>query len=191
VKRKLIPAGPASFLPKSYPLECFDMKSTGPAPMVDAMRTETSTRVNARALACLLSVFVLLGGVAAQKDAEEPVAALTFLILKDDSGKPVRSAAVILHPVNTRGKQSRGGMELKTDAEGKTSFDDVPYGTLRVQVLASGFQTYGEDYNIDRAKIDLVIKLKRPQGQYSIYGNQPGDKKDNTAPPPDPNAKPQ
>lgn len=159
--------------------------------MVDAMRTETNTRVNARALACLLSVFMLLGIAAAQKDAEEPTAALTFLIVKEDNGKPVRSAAVILHPVNTHGKQSRGGLELKTDAEGKTSFDDVPYGTLRVQVLASGFQTYGEDYNIDRAKVDLVIKLRRPQGQYSIYENQPGDKKDDKAPPPDPNAKPQ
>jgi len=146
------------------------------------------TRVNPRALACLLSVFVLLGVAAAQKDTDEPVAALTFLVLKDDNGKPVRSAAVILHPVNTHGKQSRGGMELKTDADGKTSFDDVPYGTLRVQVLASGFQTYGEDFNIDRAKMDLVIKLKRPQGQYSIYENKKDDK---APPPPDPNAKPQ
>lgn len=155
------------------------------------MQIEMKPRVNARALACLLSVFFLLGAAAAQKDQDEPTAALTFLIVKEDNGKPVRSAAVILHPVNPHGKQSRGGLELKTDAQGKTSFDDVPYGTLRVQVLASGFQTYGEDYNIDRAKVDLVIKLKRPQGQYSIYENQPGDKKDDKAPPPDPNAKPQ
>jgi hypothetical protein len=163
------------------------MKSTESAHRMDA-RLKMKTRVNSRALACLLSIFILLGVAAAQKDTDEPTAALTFLVVKDDNGKPVRSAAVILHPVNTHGKQSRGGMELKTDADGKTSFDDVPYGTLRVQVLASGFQTYGEDYNIDRAKMDLVIKLKRPQGQYSIYENQPADKK---APPPDPNAKPQ
>jgi len=149
-------------------------------------------RVSPAALPCLLLVFVMLGVAVAQKDKDdEPAAALTFLVLKEDNGKPVRSAAVILHPVNTHGKQSRGGLELKTDANGKTSFDDVPYGMLRVQVLASGFQTYGEDYNIDRAKIDLVIKLKRPQSQYSIYENQPGDKKDDKAPPPDPNAKPQ
>jgi len=154
------------------------------------VQTEMKMRINPRALACLLTVFVLLGVAGAQKDADEPVAALTFVVLKDDNGKPVRSAAVILHPVNTHGKQSRGGMELKTDADGKTSFDDVPYGTLRVQVLASGFQTYGEDFNIDRAKVDLVIKLKRPQGQYSIYESQPG-KKDDKTPPPDPNAKPQ
>jgi hypothetical protein len=145
----------------------------------------------------LLSAFVLLGTAVAQKDeAEEPTATLNFLIIKDDNGKPVRNAAVIMHPVNSHGKQSRGGLELKTDAEGKSSFEGVPYGTLRVQVLASGFQTFGEDYEIDKAKVDFTIKLKRPQGQYSIYQDHPeeqkNDKKDDkTTPPPDPNAKPQ
>jgi Carboxypeptidase regulatory-like domain len=141
----------------------------------------------------LLSVFTLLGTAAAQRDqAEEPTAVLNFVVIKEDNGKPVRSAAVIMHPVNAHGKQSRGGLELKTDADGKTTFDGIPYGTLRVQVLASGFQTFGEDYEVNRSKLDLTIKLKRPQGQYSIYQNHPEEKKDNnTPPPPDPNAKPQ
>lgn len=141
----------------------------------------------------LLSVFTLLGTAAAQRDqADEPTAVLNFVVIKEDNGKPVRSAAVIMHPVNAHGKQSRGGLELKTDADGKTTFDGIPYGTLRVQVLASGFQTFGEDYEVNRSKLDLTIKLKRPQGQYSIYQNHPEEKKDdNTPPPPDPNAKPQ
>jgi hypothetical protein len=144
------------------------------------------------ALACLLLNFVLLGAAAAQKDKdEEPTAVLNFLVIKDDNGKPVRSAAVIMHPVSAQGKQSRGGLELKTDADGKTSFDGIPYGKLRVQVLASGFQTFGEDYEVDRAKMDFTVKLKRPQGQYSIYQDHPEEKKDDKTTPPDPNAKPQ
>lgn len=140
-----------------------------------------------------LLVLCLLGVASAQKNKdEEPTAILNFLILKEDNGKPIRNAAVIMHPVNANGKQSRGGLELKTDLDGKTSFDGIPYGKLRVQVLASGFQTFGEDYDINRDKIDLTIKLKRPQGQYSIYQNEKkDDKKDDKAPPPDPNAKPQ
>jgi Carboxypeptidase regulatory-like domain len=149
-----------------------------------------------RTIAALLLAFALLGVAAAQKDTDdEPTAVLNFLVVKDDNGKPIRSAAVIMHPVNTRGKQSRGGLELKTDADGKTSFEGVPYGKLRVQVLASGFQTFGEDYDIDKAKMDITIKLKHPQGQYSIYqdhaGEQKDEKKDDKTPPPDPNAKPQ
>ena len=145
-----------------------------------------------RTIATFLSALALLGVGAAQKDTDdEPTAVLNFLVLKEDNGKPVRSAAVIMHPVNTHGKQSRGGLELKTDAEGKTSFEGIPYGKLRVQVLASGFQTFGEDYDIDKGKMDITIKLKHPQGQYSIYQDHPEEKKDNKSPPPDPNAKPQ
>jgi hypothetical protein len=109
--------------------------------------------------------------------AGEPMAALNFLVIRDHNGKPVRNAAVVLHPVNAKGKQQRGGYELKTDSEGKTSFDGVPYGKLRVQVLAPGFQTFGEDYDIEGPTLDITVRLKRPQGQYSIYEDHPGDAK--------------
>jgi hypothetical protein len=152
------------------------------------MRMKTKRRT----VFCLLSILAMLSIAAAQKDRDlEPTAILNFLVIKDDNGKPVRSAAVIMHPVNTHGKQSRGGLELKTDADGKTSFDGIPYGMLRVQVLASGFQTFGEDYNVDQRKMSFVVKLKRPQGQYSIYQDHPEEKKDEKTPPVDPNAKPQ
>jgi hypothetical protein len=156
--------------------------------------------MNKLALAGTLLIVCLLGTAAAQRDSTpEPTAIMNFVIVKEDNGKPVRNAAVIMHPVNSHGQQSRGGLELKTDTDGKTSFDGIPYGKLRVQVLAPGFQTFGEDYDVDRAKMDLTIKLKRPQSQYSIYQDHPGenkdekkdDKKDDKAPPPDPNAKPQ
>jgi hypothetical protein len=38
-----------------------------------------------------------------------------------------------------------------------------------VQVLAPGFQTFGEDYEIAEASKEITVKLKRPQKQYSIY----------------------
>src|SRR5579864_5636739 len=105
-----------------------------------------------------------------QKDKDnEPTTWVYFNVIKDDNGKPVRNAAVIMHPVNEKGKQERGDLELKTDPEGKANFDGVPYGPLRVQVLARGFQTFGEDYTIEKDKTEITIKLKRPQGQFSIY----------------------
>jgi hypothetical protein len=107
----------------------------------------------------------------------EPTSALSFVVVKEDNGKPVRNAAVVLHPVNGHGKQQRGGFELKTDNDGKTHFEGVPYGKLRVQVLASGFQTYGEDYEIDSEAKEITVKLKRPQRQYSIYDDASGTPK--------------
>ena len=122
-----------------------------------------------------LAIVALSAGVMAQRDEDEPTAIVNFVILKEDNGKPVRNAAVIMHPVSSRGKQGRGGLELKTDAEGKSSYDGIPYGKLRVQVLASGFQTYGEDFDVNQPKLNFTIKLKRPQGQYSIYDDRAKD----------------
>jgi len=112
----------------------------------------------------------------AQKDKDnEPTSWLYFSVIKDDNGKPVRNAAIVLHPVNIKGNQERGGMELKTDPDGKADFDGIPYGALRIQVLAHGFQTYGEDYDISKSRTEITIKLKRPQGQFSIYDDRAKD----------------
>ena len=105
--------------------------------------------------------------------ASAQASTVKVVVLKDDNGKPVRNAAVILHPVKQNGKQSKGGIELKTDAEGKTESDGMPYGRLRVQVIAPGFQTFGDDYTINQSEQTVTIRLKRPQGQYTIYG-EPG-----------------
>jgi len=129
------------------------------------------------AIAGLLLGFVLPGVALAQRDRDEdlPTSDLTFLVVKDDNGKPVRNAAVIMHPVNSRGKHVRGDLELKTDPDGKANFDGLPYGKIRIQVLASGFQTFGEDYDIAKARMSFTIKLKRPLTQYSIYDNPAKD----------------
>src|SRR6202795_1364556 len=115
-------------------------------------------------------------GLAGAQDDDGPMSDLRFVVVRDYNGKPVRNAAVVLHPVNRKGKQSRGGLELKTDGGGGTNIVGIPYGPLRVQVLAQGFQTFGEDYRIDKAEMEITVKLKRPGGQYSIYENH-GDKK--------------
>ena len=140
----------------------------------------------------VLGLMLMAAGAAvAQKDKDDaPTSWLNFVVVKDDNGKPVRNAAVIMHPV-AKGKQQRGGMELKTDSEGKTNFDGIPYGPLRVQVLAQGFQTYGEDFEIDKPTMDITIKLKRPQGQYSVYedhSKDPGATPKQDAPPPPPSS---
>ena len=129
----------------------------------------------------IVSAVVIVLGVgmielAGAQDDDVPMSDLRFVVVRDYNGKPVRNAAVVLHPVNRKGKQSRGGLELKTDGEGRANIDGIPYGPLRVQVLAPGFQTFGEDYKIDKAETEITVKLKRPGGQYSIYENH-GDAK--------------
>jgi hypothetical protein len=128
------------------------------------------------ACAVLLAIgFGIIGLAAAPQEAERPMSDLRFLVLRDYNGKPVRNAAVVLHPIR-KGQQTRGGLELKTDNDGRTNIDGIPYGPLRVQVLAPGFQTFGEDYEINKPELEITVKLKRPAGQYSV-GNQGEAKK--------------
>jgi hypothetical protein len=123
----------------------------------------------------LVLVIVLFPALAM---AGEKSSDLKFFVIRDYNGKPVRNASVILHPVD-EGKQDKGGFQLKTDLEGRTSFEGVPYGTLRIQVLAQGFQTFGEDYDVNQPTMEITIKLKRPGGQYSVYEDK------NQSPPPE------
>ncbi len=117
----------------------------------------------------MILVVLLSLAVAAAGDKPQQASNLSFVVLKDDNGKPVRNASVVLHQVNGRGRQGQGGLQLKTDNDGKASYAGIPYGKLRIQVIAPGFQTYGEDHDINQPEQEFVIKLKRPQEQHTIY----------------------
>jgi|ERR1700683_283666 hypothetical protein len=116
-------------------------------------------------------------GFAGSHDDIGPTCNLSFVVVKDYNGKPVRNASVVLHLVTEKGKQERGGIELKTDPEGKANYETVPYGKLRVQVLMTGFQTYGADYDITQSTMEITIRIKRPEGQFSAYGPNGEEKK--------------
>lgn len=103
-----------------------------------------------------------------------PTCKVSVTVVKASDGKPVENAAVVFHPI--RNNKDEGNMELKTNEEGKTTIDVIPIGdTVRVQVIAEGFQTFGNDYPLPGDSKDIVIKLRRPVKQYSIYQNGSGD----------------
>ncbi len=129
-------------------------------------------------------VLVLAVGLAAKdkKNSEDNLANLHFSVSKADNGKPIRNASVVLHPVTKDGKQAHSGYQLKTDLDGKTETEGVPYGKLRIQVLAHGFQTFGQDYDINQPNMDIAIRLKRPQQQFTIYDRPANGKQDDGSP---------
>jgi hypothetical protein len=89
-------------------------------------------------------------------------------VLRATTGKPIENAAVIFHPL--AGGKDDGNMELKTNEDGKTTLDLLEIGSnVRIQIIAPGFQTYGQDYKIDKDNIVVEVKMKRPTKQYSIY----------------------
>lgn len=107
-----------------------------------------------------------------------PTCKVTVTVVRADNGKPLEDASVIFHPLE-RGKDS-GSMELKTNEDGKTTLDLIPIGdTARIQVIATGFQTYGADYELPGDSKDITIKLRKPVRQYSIYESHPDQSSSN------------
>ena len=91
-------------------------------------------------------------------------------VVRHSDGKPIEHAAVIFHPI--LGERDHGVMEVKTNEDGKSMVDVIPIGdTVRLQIIAKGYQTYGGDFKVDRPEISMEIRMKRPGEQYSIYKN--------------------
>src|ERR1700733_11604492 len=115
--------------------------------------------------------------------APPPTSRIDVTNLRNEDGKPIENAAVVFQL-----EGDKGNMELKTDEDGKNMIDVLPTGSkVLLQVNAKGFQTYGSDYTIDKAQMAIMVKLKRPGQQYSIYDNHPeaadaekGSDKDNS-----------
>ena len=127
----------------------------------------------------LVGLLMLFGValLAQAQDDEGPTSSVKVVVVRDTDGKPIKYAQVVLHPVNRKGK-SKGEMDLKTDVDGRVSLDGVPYGSLEIQVIAKGFQTFGQDYEVKQSVLEITVKLRHPGGQYSTYENH-----DDKAPP--------
>jgi hypothetical protein len=94
-------------------------------------------------------------------------------VLKKFNGKPISNAAVIFDA--TLDGKDQGNLEVKTDPEGKASIDLIPTGsTVRVQVIATGFATYAEDYLVTDPSKEITVSMIHPQEQVSSYQNNDG-----------------
>ena len=96
------------------------------------------------------------------------VSHIEVTVVKSYNGKPISNAAVVFR--SDKDGKDEGNLEVKTDTDGKAVIDVVPTGSkLRVQVIASGFATFGEDYVVDGPTKEIAISMVRPRAQISTY----------------------
>jgi hypothetical protein len=145
---------------------------------MDGMSSRSFLRIAALFLVVTSTLFAFAQQDRRGRKYKAPPATMKIdiLVVRATSGKPISNAAVIFHPVNEKGK-TEGAMELKTDLDGKTVLDVIPIGSMvRLQIIANGFQTFGNDYVANADAKQITIRMKRPGEQYSIYkGNATGD----------------
>jgi len=94
-------------------------------------------------------------------------------VIKGFNKKPIDGAHVVFHPV-LDGKDE-GNLEIKTHPDGKATIDVIPTGSkVRIQVIADGFATFANDYQIDEPSRSITISMIRPRAQISTYVDNEG-----------------
>ncbi len=97
-------------------------------------------------------------------------------VVKAANGKPISNAAVVFRSV--KDGKDEGNLEVKTDPEGKATIDVIPTGSdLRVQVIAGGFATFGQNYKVEDATMEIPIAMARPKPQVSTYTDKIDERK--------------
>ena len=95
---------------------------------------------------------------------------LNLLVVAGENKKPVPNAHVVVRFVQKKFlKDKRTSWETKTNRKGFVVLDKVPHGTVKIQIIARGYQTYGSEHELSKPKEDLTILLNPPQSQYSAY----------------------
>lgn len=89
-------------------------------------------------------------------------------------GKPVDRASVIVRFMSGRsvvklGKGIITHWEMRTNQDGLAKIPALPQGKLQIQVIAKGYQTFGETVEIDEPEKTVEVKLNPPQPQYSAH----------------------
>ena len=95
------------------------------------------------------------------------------VVVKNLDGKPVEHAAVIIKFVSSTAKiklaKTTTTWEARTNQEGIMKVPPMPQGKIQIQVIAKGFQTFGQVYQVAETDKTIEVKLNPPQQQYSAH----------------------
>jgi hypothetical protein len=104
-----------------------------------------------------------------------PMTSLQIQVLTP-GGRPLDRASVIVTFVKGRAKMKLykkefTHWELKTNQQGIAKIPPIPQGTIKVQVIAASYQTFGDMFEVEEAEKTITVQLKDPQPQYSSHGD--------------------
>jgi len=143
------------------------------------MGTRMSTSNRMKNILVILSSLALLFPLAVRAQEKSPDSKgkadstsnsvrLTIVVTNAEDKKPVDSASVYVKYVQGRllGKDKKIEMNLKTNLSGVVHVPEIPRGKFLVQVIAPGWKTFGEYYEVDQAEQTINIELARPPKWY-------------------------
>jgi hypothetical protein len=105
-----------------------------------------------------------------EKD-DAPAAIASWLLVEVIGGSdkvPVQEASVYIKFTEVRkiGKDKKLEFDLKTNQEGVARAPDVPQGKVLIQVVANGWKSFGQYYDVTQDQQTIQIALERPPRWY-------------------------
>jgi hypothetical protein len=127
-----------------------------------------------RKIVLLFSAILLTFALPVFAEEDEDETTRIRVEVKTQGGNPIERASVIVRFVEGRsiakfGKKIRTTWEMRTNQEGVARMPAVPQGKIMIQVIAKGYQTFGDTFAIEEPEKTVEIKLNRPQAQYSAH----------------------
>jgi hypothetical protein len=103
-----------------------------------------------------------------KSDADSKVVRLTIAVTGGEDKRPIDSASVYVRYVEERKlyKDKKIEMNLKTNMPGVVHVPEIPHGKIMIQVIAEGWKTYGEYFDVNQTEQTINIALVRPPKWY-------------------------
>jgi hypothetical protein len=146
----------------------------GPCYRVLAVRVAANSVKTSLRIVVFLLLLIAVAANGQDKDADAKAGSaskdgrLTIIVTGGEDKKPVDSASVYIRYVeeHKHGKDKKIEMNLKTNQSGVCHVPVIPPGKFVVQVIADGWKTYGEYYDVSQTQQTINITLTRPPKWY-------------------------
>ena len=104
-----------------------------------------------------------------QQKSSEPTTTRLKIRVTDNNDKPVGNASVYIRFHAGGGLLHRDKlteMDFKTNQDGSLKVPPVPQGRILIQVIAKGWHTFGQWYDVQKDEETISIKLAPPPHWY-------------------------
>jgi len=105
---------------------------------------------------------------ARSSDEDSETTILKVEVVAGDKDEPVDNASVYVRFLKERtlAKDRMVEMNSKTSRQGIATLPAIPRGKILIQIIAPGWKTFGQWYNLDKGEQTIKIKLQKPPRWY-------------------------
>jgi len=116
----------------------------------------------------LFAPHALLPQASEQAKKENGSTKLRIEVTAGEKGEPVENASVYVRYQQDRLllKDKKIEMNVKTNRDGTAKLPSLPRGKVLIQVIAQGWKTFGQWYELDQEEQTIKIKLQKPPRWY-------------------------